>query len=68
MTLPDVRFCFFSESDLFLYTLALFEVEINDIWKQNLTEGRSCYFYATTVIVRHSFLVVQVTDCVFQGS
>jgi hypothetical protein len=31
--------------------------KFKDIWKQHLTEGRSCYFHATTVIVRHSFLV-----------
>ena len=31
--------------------------KFKDIWKQNLTEERSCYYHATTVIVRCSFLV-----------
>ena len=31
--------------------------KFKDIWKQHSTEGRSCYFHATTVIVRCSFLV-----------
>ena len=32
--------------------------KFKDIWKQHLTEGRTCYFHATTVVVRSSFLLM----------
>lgn len=43
------------------YSLCTFWTDLKskfkDIWKQNLTEERSCYYHATTVIVRCLFLV-----------
>jgi hypothetical protein len=43
--------------------------KFKDILKEYSTEERSCYFHATTVIVRCSFHVDAhlLTDCVFQG-